>query len=471
MRHLLCVALISLLTTSCSGTKISVCGQSTKILPSESEEREKIEAIVEASGRYEDEDLNNYVRKIGDRLLASADQDLKDFSFEVLDSEVLNAFVAIDNQIFVNRGLISFLNSEAELAFVLGHEIGHVVAEHRKEKRGRAIGTALAAATACVATGSADLSDAIKIYQAEISAGYGREGELEADAIAATLIHKSGYPADAGLIALGVFKDHEQFRRTQAKTAGKPSGTYHGVYSSHPRNDLRLQGVIRTANKLDIDEIAENPEKPGEFRRMVNGLVFGESAEAQSDPLRYYHNTLDFTFEHPEGWTVTAQPSKIIARAPNSDAALTIKRVKIDPEVDPVTALPNLATGEISAQEETNNQGLKGATGLASAGGVQKRLGIVDYRIRYLFEGEATDFVGSDQAFKTIITSFRPLFPKEKKRGESLTLTYVQVPRGATFASLSSGIRIPDAENQLRLINGYYPGGEPRTGDWIKVLR
>ena len=95
----------------------------------------------------------------------------------------------------------------------------------------------------------------------------------------------------------------------------------------------------------------------------------------------------------------------------------------------------------------------------------------MDYRFRYLFEGEATDFAASDEAFKAIITSFRPLFPKEKKRGESLTLTYVQVPRGATFASLSSGIRIPDAENQLRLINGYYPGGEPRTGDWIKVLR
>ena len=100
-----------------------------------------------------------------------------------------------------------------------------------------------------------------------------------------------------------------------------------------------------------------------------------------------------------------------------------------------------------------------------------QRLGVVDHRFRYLFEGEASDFNAADSAFKTIITSFRPLFPKEKKRGESHVLNYVQVPRGATFDSLSSGVRVPDAENQLRLINGYYPSGEPRTGDWLKVLR
>jgi predicted Zn-dependent protease len=88
-----------------------------------------------------------------------------------------------------------------------------------------------------------------------------------------------------------------------------------------------------------------------------------------------------------------------------------------------------------------------------------------------LFEGEASDFSTADEGFKTIIASFRPLFAREKKRGESHVLNYVQVPRGATFGSMSSGVRVPDAENQLRLINGYYPSGEPRTGDWLKVLR
>jgi predicted Zn-dependent protease len=309
------------------------------------------------------------------------------------------------------------------------------------------------------------------MYGAELISGFGRDMELEADAAGAEFMHNSGYDADALLSVIGVLKDQERYRKAAARASGKPSGTYHGLYASHPRNDLRLQTVIKTANNLDLDTMAENPETPGRFRTEIEGMVVGASAAAQSDPLRYYHNKLDFTFEHPEGWKVTANTREIVARAPDSDAALTIKIAKIDPEADPATALPSLATGEISAQEETENQGLKGATGLASAGGIQKRLGIVDYRFRYLFEGEATEFASADDTFKTIITSFRPLFPKEKKRGESHVLDYVQVPRGATFSSLSAGVRIPDAENQLRLINGYYPNGEPRTGDWIKVLR
>ena len=86
-------------------------------------------------------------------------------------------------------------------------------------------------------------------------------------------------------------------------------------------------------------------------------------------------------------------------------------------------------------------------------------------------EGDAPVLAEADTDFRTIIDSFRPLTAREKVTGTSHTLHYIQVPRGATFASLASSVKLPDAENQLRLINGYYPSGEPRTGNWIKVIR
>jgi predicted Zn-dependent protease len=70
-----------------------------------------------------------------------------------------------------------------------------------------------------------------------------------------------------------------------------------------------------------------------------------------------------------------------------------------------------------------------------------------------------------------MIESFRPMHPKERTTGTARYIHYIQVPRGATMASLAASIRIPDAEAQLRLLNGLYPRGEPRTGDWIKVIR
>ena len=354
---------------------------------------------------------------------------------------------------------------------MIAHEIGHITERHHARRKTQTITNQVAAVSALILTGSGDLYDAANMYGAELISGFGRDMELEADAAGAEFMHKSGYDADALLSVIGVLKDQERYQKAVAKAAGRPSGTYHGLYASHPRNDLRLQTVIKTANTLDLDAMSENPELPGRFRRETDGMVIGASAEAQSDPLRYYHNKLDFTFEHPEGWTVSATTREIIARAPDTDAMLTIKIAKIDPNATPEVALPSLASGDVNEQEIFESQGLQGATGLATAAGNQKRLGVVDHRFRYLFEGEAGDFNAVDSAFKTIITSFRPLFPKEKKRGESHVLNYVQVPRGATFDSLSSGIRVPDAENQLRLINGYYPSGEPRTGDWLKVLR
>ena len=469
MQRLILSLCVTGLLVACAGSStVTVGGRPVSMPKKAADEHQK---LIENVGIYEDAELQAYIDEIGARLVANSSMPDQAFTFTLLDSPDINAFALPGGLIYINRGLLAYLDSEAELAGVIAHEIGHITERHHSRRRTQSITNRVAAVSAYIVTGSGDLYDAASMYGAELISGFGRDMELEADAAGAEFMHNSGYDADALLSVIGVLKDQERYRKAAARASGKPSGTYHGLYASHPRNDLRLQTVIKTANNLDLDTMAENPETPGRFKTEVEGMVVGASAEAQSDPLRYYHNKLDFTFEHPEGWKVTANTREIVARAPDSDAALTIKIAKIDPEADPATALPSLATGEISAQEETENQGLKGATGLASAGGIQKRLGIVDYRFRYLFEGEATEFASADDAFKTIITSFRPLFPKEKKRGESLTLSYVQVPRGATFASLSSGIRIPDAENQLRLINGYYPGGEPRTGDWIKVLR
>ena len=469
MKRLIAAVCFAALIAGCAGSStVTVGGRPVSIPSDAAEEHEK---LIENVGVYDDPELQAYIDEIGARLVANSSMPNQEFTFTLLDSPDINAFALPGGLIYINRGLLAYLDSEAELAGVIAHEIGHITERHHSRRRTQTITNQVAAVSALILTGSGDLYDATSMYGAELISGFGRDMELEADAAGAEFMHKSGYDADALLSVIGVLKDQERYRKAVAKASGKPSGTYHGLYASHPRNDLRLQTVIKTANTLDLDTMAENPEMPGRFRRETEGMVIGASAEAQSDPLRYYHNKLDFTFEHPEGWVVTATTREIVAKAPDSDAALKIKIAKVDPNKSPDDALPELASGEVSGQESIENEGLKGATGLASAGGVRKRLGIVDHRFRFLFEGEASNFSAADEGFKTIITSFRPLFAKEKKRGESHVLKYVQVPRGATFGSLSSGVRVPDSENQLRLINGYYPSGEPRTGDWLKVLR
>lgn len=419
---------------------------------------------------YDDPELQAYIERIGERLVANSDMPKKTFTFSVLDSPDINAFATPGGFIYINRGLIAYLDSEAELAGVLSHEIGHITGRHHSRRQTAGVTSKVIATTVGILTGSRDVMDASEMVGAELISGYGRDMELEADGLGAEYMHKSGYDVDALLEVIGVLKDQEQFQRVKAKQTGRPVKTYHGLYATHPRNDKRLQTVIRAANELPLDEYIENPAIPGEFRQHVNGLVWGASVQGQSDPDRYYHNKLGFTFKHPAEWSVDAGSRAISTSAPDNGASVTITLKRRDGTA-PKEVLEGSAGGNLTQGRDLEQYGLKGYTAVASAGDSSKRLAVIDYNYTYLFEGTASNLGEDDASLLTVIESFRPIQDKEKLSSKPMYVRYLQVPRGATLASLASSLRIPDAEAQLRLINGFYPRGEPRTGDWIKIVQ
>ncbi|QFU74538.1 peptidase M48 [Halioglobus maricola] len=427
--------------------------------------------IVDAGQLYDDPELQQYIDRIGQRLVAHSDEPNGDFTFSVIDTDVINAFAAQGGYIYISRGLLPYLENEDELAGVLGHEIGHITGSHHSRRKTADVTSKIVATTTYILTGSGELADASSMYGAELISGFGREMELEADGLGAEYMYRAGYDPQALLQVIGVLKDHEQFQRTVARASGKPGGTYHGVYASHPRNDKRLQTVIGAAAELDDGSYIESPEIPGEFKQQMDGLVWGDSVQSARDENRFYHNKLEFTFEHPPGWTVQTGGQAVVARAPDQSASLTISLRRRDPSSTPQAVLEANAKGELSDGEPLEQAGLSGYTATASAGGTSRRLAVIDYRYSYLLQGEATDFAASDPALLDMIKSFRPTHPKEKPAGEARYLRYIRVPRGATVASIAAEMKIPHAEDQLRLINGLYPRGEPRTGDWFKVVQ
>jgi predicted Zn-dependent protease len=431
------------------------------------EEHRKLE---EAGQIFDDPELQAYIDRVGQRLVANSDMPDREFTFSVIDSEMINAFALPGGFVYISRGLLPFMENEAELAGVLGHEIAHVTARHHGRQKSASVTSQVVAVTAYILTGSSDVAEASTMYGAELISGFGREMELEADGLGAQYMHRSGYDPEALLEVIGVLKNQEQYRRVQAKSGGKPAGTYHGLYATHPRNDKRLQTVIQTAADLDLDEYVENPERPGEFRRHIEGLPWGPTSQREEN--RFYHNKLGFSMERPENWDVATSSSSIVASAPGGDPSLTITLRRRDQSATPQKVLEDNAGGTVSTGKALEQAGLQGYTAVSSNGKVSRRLAVIDYNnLTYLFEGKAQDLGSADPALLSIIESFRPLHPKEKDLGAPKTIHYIQVPRGATMASLAASIRIADAENQLRLLNGFYPRGEPRTGDWIKVIK
>ena len=471
MRFLIGIAMLSLLS-ACAGSggssTVTVGGRQVDVPDVTAEEHSK---LIETIGIYDDLELAEYIDRLGQRLVAHSSMPTATFTFTLLDSPDTNAFALPGGFIYVNRGLLAYLDNEDELAGVIAHEIGHITERHHGRRASSQATSTVLATTAYILTGSGDIYDAATMYGAEVISGFGRDMELEADAAGAEFMHRAGYDADSLLSVIGVLKDQEMYRRVAAKASGKPTGTYHGLYSSHPRNDLRLQTVVKTANSLDMDNRPEKPANLGEFRRQTEGLVFGASADAQSEPNRFYHNKLDFSIKTPDGWSVSQSSQAITATADDGTATLVITLSGLDSAVASDEFLNSKAKGELSDNRRLEQFGLQGSTAIASASGSAKRLAVIDHRYRFLFEASANNLSASDEQLLSIIESFRPLVAREKVKGQSRTLQYVQVPRGATLKSLATGAKIPDAEDQLRLINGYYPSGEPRIGDWIKVIQ
>jgi predicted Zn-dependent protease len=421
---------------------------------------------------YNNRALQDYVNRVGQRLVANSDEPDKSFTFTVIDSPDINAFAAPGGYIYVNRGLLAYLDNEAELAAVLAHEIGHVTASHHNRQQAASVTNSVVATTAYVLTRSGDLASASTMYGSELISGYGRDMELEADGLGAQTMHQSGYDTDSLLEVIGVLKDQEQFQRVQSKSGGKPVASYHGLYASHPRNDQRLKTVVKTAGQLGGETQIDDPSVPGEFQRHIEGLVWGKSVQSERTENRYYHNKLRFTFEQPLGWMVRAGSKSIVARAPDGSAELSISIKRRDQRLTPRSVLEKNATGTLSAGAALDQFGLKGYTAVASSDKKSRRVGVIDYNnLSYLFDGKAQNFSLEDDALLSIIESFRPTLPAERRGSSGYYIHYIQVPRGATISSLAASMRIPNADAQLRLLNGLYPRGEPRMGDWLKIIQ
>jgi predicted Zn-dependent protease len=363
------------------------------------------------------------------------------------------------------------------MAAVLSHEIGHVTARHAVRQQTAAQTSNILAQLAYITTGSADLASASNTYGTTLVRGYGREHELEADSEGAVYLYDAGYDPNALLEVIGVLKDQEQYNRVRAKASGKSSPSYHGLFSTHPRNDKRLQQVVATASELEPRPPALI--EPAEFRGIINGMTYGKSSKPpEREENRFYHNKLNFTFAYPEGWTVDSGSSAIVSHTQDdsSQLILTIKRK------DEKLSGRELIARELKAPKlfepaTLEQASLTGETGVAPPGDGKnsRRLAVIYFgRIAYLFEGEVSneaDFAEQDKQFMEQIRSFRPMEKKERKTAPPQELAYIQVEPGTTYATLARQSKIPDAENQLRLLNGHYPRGEPRAGDWIKVVK
>ncbi len=465
-----------------------VSGGSDFVLMSEQQElalgRKEHPNIVKKYGAYDDAALKQYVQRIGRQVAAKSHRGHLKFRFTLLDSNEVNAFALPGGYIYITRGLLAYLNSEAELAAVLGHEIGHVTARHSVRQLSAASATQIGMNIGAIflpELRSQAAQDLLGTLGTALIRGYGRDHELEADRLGAEYLARSGYDSNAMIGVIRVLKNQELFEQQRAREENRQPRVYHGVFATHPDNDTRLQQVVAEAKKFDGRRVTRPANREG-MLKLQDGLVFGNSArEGMIHDNAFYHRDLGIAMQFPTGWTLHNLSERLVAEAKDEQARFELALGKKPQKGTPKSALlKHFKIESLEQGEGLNHHGLQGYTGVTwlrlGLSRLRGRIGVIfkdDHA--FYFAAVARDekqFEKFDAKFVKTASSLHPIKEDERPLAEPQRIKLVKVKQGEHFAELARRTSLKHhAEEHLRLLNDKYPKGEPVPGNWIKIVK
>ncbi|MCP5058431.1 MAG: M48 family metalloprotease [bacterium] len=355
-----------------------------------------------------------YVRRIGERLTAVSSRPEGPWSFKIADSEEPNAFALPGGHVYVTRGLLALINSEDELAGVIGHEIGHVTARHSAKQVGAAVLTApvtLASAITGMAVGlvSPLLRDVVKgtgqlVTKGLVLAPFGRVQETRADEIGQTLAALAGYdPAGLPRFLHTLGRDIELL--------GVDESHFHFL-NNHPMTEDRVAKTGARAKTLTRGTGAPLAHTAAELFAKLDGLLVGaDPAQGVFRESLFLHPGLDLAIDFPEGWETVNTPEAAGAVNPEKDAAVALRLVAADTTLD--AALAKAAKEQKGVVfERSKIRGLPAARTQHASGGHNADITLIGFR------GDVFAIVG--QSSERDAKSLEPIFEKTSRSFRAL---------------------------------------------------
>ncbi|PCI66652.1 MAG: peptidase M48 [Piscirickettsiaceae bacterium] len=480
------VIFILMILALASGCAVNpATGERDYVLMSESEElalgRKHSVEVMKQYRAYDDVKLQQYVQSVGERVAKVSHRNNLYYRFTLLDSTQVNAFALPGGYIYITRGLLVYLNSEAELAAVLGHELGHVTARHSVRQHSMSTTTNLLGAIVAAASGVRGVGQLTNLLGTGIVRGYGREHELEADGLGVEYLAKAGYDPRAMEKVITTLKNQELFDKKLAREQGREPRAYHGVFSTHPANDTRLQQVLRrTSARFQLNPVGK--EQDVAFLKRLSGLTFGDSKkDGITKGNTFYHPDINFKFSFPTGWMLSNQPSAIQITAPKNEAFIHVSMQDLNKRVTPKQFI-EMGMGIKNTLSEKVIK-VAGYSGYSVVTKGKTPYGQKNIRVAVLVQGKrAFIILGAakqdryfgqyDRQVLSSINSFSALNKADRKKAVELTVRNRRVDSRTRFSSLAKQSPITHhAEDQLRLLNGLFPAGNLKSGDLIKIIR
>lgn len=480
------VVVCLLVATGCATTTNYVTGEQQRTAYSWAEQvqlgQEADQQIIAQYGLYDDNALSAYVERLGQDVLEtsahgdpSTPAEIRNtpFYFRVLDSPVVNAFALPGGYVYVTRGLLAHLESEAQLAMVLGHEIGHVLAQHAAERAANAqlgqLGLLGAAILGEVFVGGGvgqGVLDYGGVAAQFLFLKYGRDDEREADRAGVAYAEFAGYDAAQ---AASFFHSLERL--------GERGGSLPTFLSTHPDPAEREQTIPQLAAQYDTGtEIGA-----AEYLAMLDGMVLGaDPRQGFTEEGRFYHPDLRFQFDVPQGWQVSNGTSAVTIVEPDNRAIMEFTFAEGNSAEEAARQFTQESGVRVSNAANRRVNGSPAAIVEGSASTQQGELRFLAYFIEYggnvyRFWGLAPSSVYQTyrQTIARALQSFAPLREDRFLNRQPVRLEVVETSRTAPFQTFLQGRPSPPEVEpiELAILNQLDLGDSVPAGTMLKLPR
>ena len=469
------LGLLALLVLGCAVNPVT--GKRELSLVSESQEieigRSSDPQIVASYGLYDDADLAAFVDAIGQKMAALSHlPDLK-FTFRVLDSPVINAFALPGGYVYVTRGILAHMNNEAELAVVLGHEIGHVTARHgaRRQTNATLAGLGIGLGGALVPQ-VAQYSPVLQQSLGLLFLKYGRDDEHQADELGVAYSLAAGYDPEAGSRFFEVLD-----RQMQESGQSLP-----GWLSTHPdpgdrvkrTRDLSRQAKAATAGPWEVREV--------ELKNRVDGVVFGNNPrQGFSRGRDFLHPDMQFAVSFPEGWQIQNTPSAVLSGDAEGTAQVQMtleatEGASLEAYVTSLAATANATIVNSGAKTIGPYAAYEALLQIASDTQVQQVLITCiqrkDEASLFRFLGFAADMQVSLKTLQQVAASFRALEEADVLTVQPNRLRLKTINRSITLqAAVQNDSSVPVDVGTLAILNNLQANSPLASGFLLKIVQ
>ncbi len=433
--------------------------------------RENARILASYGGVYNNPALQVDIENTVARLVAASERpDLK-YQVTMLNSQAINAFALPNGQLYISRGLIALAADRAELASVLAHEMGHVIARHAAIREEQVRQTALIGQVVSEVLSDPQMG-ALALAKSRLTlASFSRAQEFEADGIGVGISSRAGFDSFGAARFLTAMQRNADLKNARAK--GESDAQLADFASSHPATPERVKNALSNARQFSAP--GNGARDRDAYLAAIDGMVYGEDpSEGFARGRRFVHPKLGFTFVAPASFSLDNTSQAVLGLKDGGGEAMRLDVVSVPAEQrlsDYLKSgwIDNVDPG--SAEEFTIN-GFPAAAAAAKGERWSFRLFAVRYGsdvYRFIFAARSLT-AENDRAFRESVSTFRRMSLKESAGVKPLHIRVVTVKPGDTIDSLADRMATDHKQARFLLLNGFSASDKLKPGEKVKLV-